>query len=233
LVLWLDTSAPDHSPITASGIVYSFGGIETEFWISVASYILQGQTGGPSAEFKIGGNHGTERFQVDYATAMAPRKMTGTQITVDVPTGAGINPISLRVVIADLPIPVGLNTQSDANGNPIPKVAGNQTIYETEGGNALEVNAQGGETVDGVNVIPAGALVNWTLGGQSPAFVAGVASTISLVGYSTGTFYATVMCPGNGSGSFYMPVAEKLDVVADNGTASNCLYAYAWQATSP
>jgi hypothetical protein len=126
---------------------------------------------------------------------------------------------------------------ADAQGNAIPKLQGNQTIYETEGGAIAENAGTSGTIVAGSKTIPIGALVNYVLGASGFGYTTSVTvSYIQLVTHNTGRPLVTVL--GNGSGtvvaaSFLMPIADSLDVVYVNDSASANNYTYSWQATSP
>jgi len=101
MTLWYDSSAPGNSPITSSADIYTWGGLETKFYLAAASNIIPGQSAGPSVQFSLQSKRdGYSSFQVDYGTVMPPKECSGHLISVTVPGG---NPVSVRVIIADNP----------------------------------------------------------------------------------------------------------------------------------
>jgi len=101
MTLWYDSSAPGNSPITSSADIYTWGGIETKFYLAAASNLISGQSTGPSVQFSLQSHRdGYNSFQVDYGTTSPPRECSGHLISVTVPGG---NPVSVRVIIADNP----------------------------------------------------------------------------------------------------------------------------------
>jgi len=136
MTLFLDTSAPGQSAITASQQVYEFGA-EVDFYLAVASNLISGQTTGPSAQFTIYSRKaGPDTEQVDYGTTNTTyaRKRTGYLINVTIPVGT----VNLRVVVSSDPNPLTVQTvaaatisgTSDIN---IKQVAGNATPGESGG----------------------------------------------------------------------------------------------------
>jgi hypothetical protein len=101
VTIFLDTSSVGGpGPLTATGQVFSWGGVETKFYIGAVSNIIPGQSTGPSVQFVIQSRtDGQSSFQVDYATQFPPRAFSGHLISAVVPSGT----VSLHIVIADDP----------------------------------------------------------------------------------------------------------------------------------
>ena len=108
MTVFLDTSAPGGpGPITTSGQVFYFAA-ETHFYITAISTLIAGQSTGPSVTFTIysrASGNGIDILNVDYGQpATAPSAFTGYLVQVTVPAG---NPVTVRCVISDFPVPLG------------------------------------------------------------------------------------------------------------------------------
>jgi len=112
------------------------------------------------------------------------------------------------------------------------KLQGNQTIIETEGG-ASATSGTGGTINSGTNVIPVGALVQYTLGMTAFSFATGATGYIAIRGATSGNYYAIILGGTTITGSFVMPQAEKLNTIFVNSSGVVQSVSYAWQATTP
>jgi hypothetical protein len=110
--------------------------------------------------------------------------------------------------------------------------AGNRNVLETEAGGAVYASSSAEVITAGTTVIPVGALVTYSLciGGQLAT--AGSVLDVYLNGHSTGLHLA-INLSGSLSGSFLMPVADKIDAIYSNQDSVNHFISYTWQATTP
>jgi len=153
VTIYLDTSAPGGKAFSATGQVYEFGA-EVEFYFSVASNFISGQSTGPSVQFTIYSRKaGPYTLNIDYGTTNTNYavRLTGYLINATVPTSGGS--VSCRVVVSTDPFPLMVQFVSAAVTNTVstnlqkiasvtvPTVAGGLPIEDGLGaGNLLSVN---------------------------------------------------------------------------------------------
>lgn len=111
-----DTSVTGN-PVTGPGQVHDFGA-PTKFYLTLASYIIQGQGSGPSVTFTIyGGKDSGKLITVNYGDVIQPIELNGTTIAAASVNGPGA--VSVRVIASGKaqqlsPTVVGTATSSGA-----------------------------------------------------------------------------------------------------------------------
>ncbi len=130
MTLYFDSSAPGgEGPITESETVWSAGGGDVQFYISVASNINEGQASGPPVEFILySKKNGRTTFNVDYGGVNSNwgELQTGYMVECVVPTSGG--PVSLRVVISSGPTQLAVQGVAALVVNPYPSGVGPQSL---------------------------------------------------------------------------------------------------------
>ena len=147
MTIYYDTSSPGNSPLTASGQVFVFG-VESTFYLSVASNLIVGQGTGPSVEFEVlNQREGITRIQVDYGTTNTTyaSQMRGYGIKAIVPAGSGS--VNCRVVVSSEPFPLTIQTTYATGSVAITGVVETDVGQgeQVSGGTTLQV---GGSLID-------------------------------------------------------------------------------------
>jgi len=115
----------------------------------------------------------------------------------------------------------------------VTKIQGNQTILETQGTTEI-INPSTSESIISGNVtLPIGTLVQFTLSISGGVATNGATLYVEIIGGTSGNAYAVVCGPAAISGSFFMPVSEKIDSSGNNGDSVTHVFGVTWQATNP
>lgn len=113
-------------PVTATGQVFNFGAPVT-FYLTLASYIVQGQGTGPVAIFQLLGGKDSGRFvTVNYGDVSPPQKFNATTLICTSITGSGS--VQVRVIISAEPQPLSPTITGIATTSG----AGSQTIISSQ-----------------------------------------------------------------------------------------------------
>lgn len=126
----------------------------------------------------------------------------------------------------------------DTGGRQIQKVQGHQTIVETEGSSSSQ-GPGSGTLKAGTTTIPIGTMVTWVLSaGPANAISATGNVVLMLVTHAGAVPLVQALFSiygGTASSSFFMPVADKIDVqfVQSYAVGVSATMTWSWQATNP
>jgi len=232
---YLDTSATG-KPVTASGTVKDFGA-EVDFFISIASNLIAGQSTGPTTQFTIySKKNGVSTVNVDYGTVNANWAEKYSGYRVEAAVGAGAGAVSCRVVIKSSPFPLEVVTvataASSTGSSPAQPSGGTQLgtavsstgIYKGPAGYKAillraiftkgaattlysQVHVQNGIALYPDWITPVGGSTAWDVNGEIQVGF-GPGNVIQLLG-------PIVLLPG-----------DVFDAWVDSGTSSYCIYEF-------
>ena len=126
----------------------------------------------------------------------------------------------------------------DSGGRQIQKVQGHQTIVETEGSSSTQ-GPGSGTLKAGTTTIPIGTMVTWVLSAAPANAISATGNVVLMLVTHAGAVPLVQalfsIYGGTASSSFFMPVADKIDVQFSQSYAVGvtATMTWSWQATNP